>query len=117
MTALNAHQFGVPEDPDKVPNPYFTGRPLAFQERMGPVPDDAWDHAPVRRVKVRDLVHTQHWLDKEKLDYLASQRRPKGELPQVVEHAGVQYLYDGHHRVSIALQRSQKTTKAKVAER
>lgn len=114
MTRLNDRQFGPPNDPDKEPNPLFHGYPGEFAEKLGHIPDEVWEGAPVRQVPVAKLVHTQEWLKPGTLEHLVNQPRKKREKPEVIEHEGTLYIHDGHHGASAALLRGQRTIKAKV---
>ena len=77
---------------------------------------DLWSRIPPERVRVADLVTTQRHLDIEAL--VSGRLRPGSDVrPHVVEHDGVLYLEDGHHRCTRAELRGMTHVLARVLRR
>jgi hypothetical protein len=75
-----------------------------------------WASVPVEPVPLAELVTTQAHLDLAAL--LDDTVRPGSDLrPHVVEHDGVLYLEDGHHRCARAVLRGMTHVRARVLRR
>lgn len=75
----------------------------------------SWRRAPRRAVPVHRLVSTNlgGYLNQKIVDrYVA---RAGGE-PYVIEHEGVHYIADGHHRIAAAMVRGEETIVARVKQ-
>jgi len=80
----------------------------------GKVWESQWKKAPIRNVRLTDLIATNHngFLDKNRVArYMRSGGRGN---PYALEHHGCLYLADGHHRVVAAYQRGETYIKARI---
>lgn len=64
----------------------------------------------------RPLIATQDYVVPDKIDSIASSPRRAAEPPLVMRSGGKDYVWDGHHRIAAAMQKSQKSIKVKLLD-
>lgn len=97
------HQRLPEHGPAPAPFPFLPPRPGDFVTK--------------RRLQVAELVPTQHALKAGTLAWFdAHPEAINAEPIKVVEHGGLRYIHDGHHRAEAARRMGQRTVAAFVAE-
>ena len=129
VTKAKALVERLPESPTKhgkeVPLPYKDPKEGYLNDFSSKEINGAIEKAPIKKIKIADLHAIQHSVKdyrvEEYLDHPhvipKGARSPKHgglvDYPIVIQHKGIKFLHDGHHRTTGAMAMGEKTIDAR----
>ena len=97
------------------PNLHETGYNSEIAKIIDVYQDDkSFEQNPIEDVDVTKIVPTQRFVDKENLKDVKGNLKDSNTGAYLVNHGGLYYVVDGHHRISNRILDGQKTIKAFV---